>query len=123
MSTVTSPNPSIAAGAALVAGGSWSSPGKGAPIRVVPDWVSEVLSPRTRGYDNIIKKRFYAEIGVAHLWYVDPEERSLRVLQLVEGKWLELGTYGADEKVRVAPFDLVELELAGWFEGLPAEEE
>jgi len=98
-------------------------PAKGEPIRIVPDWIGEVLSPRTRSYDTVVKKRFYAEIGVPHLWYVDPEARSLLVLELVAGKWLELGTYGAEEKVRAAPFDAVEVDLAGWFEGLPAEDE
>lgn len=91
-------------------------------ITVVPDWVCEVLSPRTRSYDNIVKKRFYAEIGVAHLWYVDPEAKTLAVTKLVEGKWLELGTFGVDENVRAEPFELVEIDLAGWFEGVEPEE-
>lgn len=98
-------------------------PSGGQPITVVPDWICEVLSPSTRNYDNITKKRFYAEIGVAHLWYVDPEAKTLAVTKLVEGKWLELGTWGADETVRAEPFELVEIELAGWFEGLEVEGE
>lgn len=98
-------------------------PPKGKPITLVPDWICEVLSPGTRGYDNVVKKRFYAEIGVPHLWYVDPEDRSLAVTRLVEGKWLELGTFGADEKVRAEPFEAVEIDLAGWFEGLEPEED
>lgn len=98
-------------------------PRKGEPIRVVPDWISEVLSPSTRGYDNIVKKRFYAEIGVPHLWYVDPEARTLAVTKLIDGKWLELGTYGADERVRAEPFDVIEIDLAGWFEGIESEDE
>lgn len=86
-----------------------------APIAVVPDWICEILSPSTRGYDLLVKRRFYAEIGVGHLWYVDPEVRSLTVSRLVGGKWLELGVHGPTEKVRAEPFDAIEIDLAiGW---------
>ena len=88
-------------------------PATGEPLAVVPDWICEVLSPRTRSYDNIVKKRFYAEIGVAHLRYVDPEAKTLAVTRLIDGKWLELGTYGAHEKIRAEPFEAIEIDLAG----------
>jgi len=92
-------------------------------ITVVPDWACEVLSPRTRSYDLIVKRRFYAEIGVSHLWYVDPEARALTVSRLEGGKWLELGTYGVDEKIRAEPFEAIELSLAEWFEGIEPNDE
>jgi Uma2 family endonuclease len=98
-------------------------PGPGQPITHVPDWICEVLSPSTRGYDNIVKRRFYAEIGVPYVWYVDPEPRTLAVSKLVDGKWLELGTWGMDERVRAEPFESLEIELATWFEGLDPEPE
>lgn len=91
------------------------------PIRVVPDWICEVLSPRTRAYDLIVKRRFYAEIGVGHLWYVDPEARSLAVSRLVDGRWLELGVHGPTERVRAEPFEEVEIELSIWWEDLDLE--
>lgn len=89
------------------------------PITVVPDWACEILSPRTRGYDLLVKRRFYAEIGVSHIWYVDIEARAVTVSRLVDGKWVELGVYGGDEKIRAEPFDAIELDLAAWWEGLP----
>jgi Uma2 family endonuclease len=89
------------------------------PITVIPDWACEILSPRTRGYDLLVKRRFYAEIGVSHIWYVDIEARALTVSRLVDGKWVELGVHGGDEKIRAEPFEAIELELAGWWEGLP----
>lgn len=89
------------------------------PIRVVPNWVCEVLSPSTRGYDLVIKRRFYAEIGVEHLWYIDTEARTLAVSRLHEGKWLELGAYGPDGLVRAEPFEAIEIDLAAWWEGMP----
>jgi Uma2 family endonuclease len=92
-------------------------------ITVVPDWVCEILSPSTASYDNIVKRRFYAEIGVGHICYVDMARKELEVCRLVDGKWLQLGVYGADEKVRVEPFDAVEIDLAEWWEGMEDEDD
>jgi Uma2 family endonuclease len=86
------------------------------PIRVVPDWVCEVLSPRTRGYDLLKKRPFYARSGVSWLWYVDVEARTLSVSQLREGEWVEVAIHGEDERVRLQPFPEVELDLALWWQ-------
>lgn len=88
------------------------------PIPIAPDWICEVLSKSTQSYDQVIKRRFYAEIGVGHIWYVDPRARYLEVSRLEGGKWLQLGVFGADERVRVEPFEDVELELRAWWDGL-----
>ena len=47
----------------------------------------------------------------------------LEVCRLVDGKWLQLGVYGADEKVRGEPFEAVEIDLAEWWEGIDEDEE
>jgi len=88
----------------------------GEPIRVVPDWICEILSPGTRGYDNVIKRRFYSRIGVNWLWYVDVEARSIAVSRLQGGTWVEVAIHGEDEKVRLEPFSAVEIDLASWWE-------
>jgi Uma2 family endonuclease len=89
-------------------------------IDVIPDWICEILSPSTRGYDQRIKRPFYARIGVGYLWYVDLEGHSLTVsqLQLHEGvgRWVELGVYGEDDVVRAAPFDAIEIALGEWWQ-------
>ncbi len=81
-------------------------------IGTVPDWICEVLSPTTRGYDLVVKRRFYAEIGVRHLWYVDIEARALTVSRLGDGKWIEIAVHGQGERIRAEPFDAIELDLA-----------
>lgn len=48
-----------------------------APIAIVPDWVCEILSPTTRRHDTLIKKRYYAKIGLPHHWLIDLEARTL----------------------------------------------
>jgi Uma2 family endonuclease len=84
-------------------------------IQVVPDWLCEVLSPTTRGYDLVTKRRFYARIGVGWLWYVDVEARSISVSRLESGVWLEVAVHGEGECVRLEPFAEVEIDLAAWW--------
>lgn len=90
-------------------------PGPRQPFRIVPDWVCEILSYSNRRYDLTIKRRFYAEIGVDHLWYLDPEHRTLTVSRLHEGRWLELGVFVDDDKICAEPFEEGELELGDWW--------
>lgn len=99
------------------------SPARESAISVVHDWICEILSRGTASYDDLVKRRFGSEIGVGRFWYVDPRDRSLRGSQLVDGKWVELGLYGEDEKVRAAPFEAVEIALSEWWEGLDDEDE
>ncbi len=88
-------------------------------ISVVPDWVCEILSPSTRGFDQRVKRPFYARLGVRHLWFIDLEARTLTVSELSGGRWLELGVHGEQDVVRAAPFLEVELALGEWW-GEPA---
>lgn len=82
-------------------------------VGMVPDWICEVLSPSNRAYDLKVKRRFYAEIGVQHLWYIDPDVHTLTVSRLHEGHWLELAVHG--ERVRAEPFEAVEMDLSEWW--------
>lgn len=84
-------------------------------IRLVPDWVCEILSPTTRVYDLRIKRPFYARIGVKHLWYVDMQAHQLTVSRLEKGNWLEVGVYVEDDVLRAEPFGEVEIALAEWW--------
>ncbi|MCA9575068.1 MAG: Uma2 family endonuclease, partial [Myxococcales bacterium] len=54
-------------------------------FELAPDWVCEVLSPSTAGFDRVKKLPIYAAHGVAHAWLVDPSEKTLEVLELTEG--------------------------------------
>lgn len=79
---------------------------------IAPDWVCEVLSPRTAKYDRTDKMNVYAREHVRWAWLVDPLLRTLEALRLHDGKWILLGTWRDDALVRVEPFDAIELELA-----------
>jgi len=80
-------------------------------LTLAPDWICEVLSKSTEAVDRGKKLRIYAREGVAHAWLVDPGARSLEVLSLEARRWMQLGRYAGEAKVRAAPFDAIEFEL------------
>lgn len=82
-----------------------------ASIDVVPDWVCEILSPKTAAKDRSRKMPLYASVGVRNAWLVDPVLRTLESYRLVDGLWSLLAVGFDDERVRVEPFD-VELDLS-----------
>jgi Uma2 family endonuclease len=82
-----------------------------AAIRVVPDWVCEILSDRTEAMDRGPKRRIYRREGVSHLWLCDPRIQTLEVYRLEAGRWTELETYEGEAKVRAEPFEAIELDL------------
>lgn len=81
-------------------------------IELPPDWVCEVLSPSTARLDRTDKLAIYAEAGVGHAWYVDPEARTLEVLVLTGSKWLIAATYKDADMVAAPPFEVHTFDLA-----------
>jgi Uma2 family endonuclease len=76
-----------------------------------PDWVCEVLSPRTEKLDRADKLPIYAREQVAHVWLVDPLERTLEVLRRAGEGWLIVAIHRDDARVRAEPFAAFELDL------------
>jgi Uma2 family endonuclease len=78
-----------------------------------PDWVCEILSPSTARTDRALKMPIYAREGVAHLWLVDPDARTLENYLLQEdAHWLLLQTLKEDDPVQQPPFDAISFSLA-----------
>ena len=67
-------------------------PPDAAYITLTPDWVCEVLSPATRTFDLQGKRPVYTREGVAHLWLVEPLERTLEAFELRETQWVPIAT-------------------------------
>lgn len=82
-----------------------------AAFELAPDWVCEVVSPATGRLDRVKKMPRYARAGTDHLWLVDPSTRILEVFRREGDRWLVVATHGGDEKVRVEPFEAIEIEL------------
>jgi hypothetical protein len=85
------------------------------PIRVVPDWVCEILSPTTRRHDMLRKLPYYAKVGVPFMWLVAIDARVLTAHRLDSSDWRIIGTYSDETEVRIAPFDSVPLNVADWW--------
>lgn len=77
-----------------------------------PDWVCEVLSHSTEGYDRGLKRLAYARHGIAHLWFINPDERFLEVFELDRGAWRLTHTLRDGDEVMVAPFSAAPFSLA-----------
>lgn len=52
-----------------------------------PDLVIEILSPSTRRHDRLTKFNLYQRAGVREYWIVDPEDRSIQVFVLEDGRY------------------------------------
>ena len=92
-------------------------------FEVAPDWICEVLSPSTRRLDQNEKRPLYAREGVSHLWFVDPDAKTLEVFELREGRWMLLATLADDAPVSQPPFDAITFPLdALWPEGAQAQD-
>jgi Uma2 family endonuclease len=55
----------------------------------------------------------YARYGVSYAWLVDPEAHTLQAFELQGGAWTESGRFAAGDRVSVAPFDAMTLDLTG----------
>jgi Uma2 family endonuclease len=82
-------------------------------FELVPDWICEVIPPTTAALDRTRKAHHYCCAEVGHLWFVDPELRTLDVFRLEAGAWRLMISAAGDVKVLAEPFDEIELELAG----------
>jgi len=78
---------------------------------LAPDWLCEILSPSTARVDRAEKLPIYARWGVAHVWLVDPDLRTLEVYASQEGRWVLLTTLKDDDPVAQPPFDAISFSL------------
>jgi Uma2 family endonuclease len=84
---------------------------------IPPDWVCEILSPGTARNDRLKKMRIYAQHEVQFAWLIDPMLKMLEAYQLESERWVVLGVYAENDKVRTEPFQDIEIELGGlWVE-------
>jgi Uma2 family endonuclease len=80
-------------------------------FELAPDWVCEILSPGTARLDRTQKMPIYASAGVAHLWLINPDQRTLQAYENQHGRWGLIASHADQEQVRAAPFDAVALDL------------
>jgi Uma2 family endonuclease len=84
-------------------------------FELAPDWVCEVVSPRTGRLDRVRKMPIYARKGVNHLWLVDPLLRTVEVYRLDTARWIVASTHGGAESARITPFEAIEIDVGRWW--------
>jgi Uma2 family endonuclease len=82
-----------------------------AAFELAPDWICEVVSPKTGRIDRVRKLPVYAKHNVRHAWLIDPVNRTLEVYRLQGDGWFLVSTFGGDGAVRAEPFDAIDLPL------------
>ena len=89
----------------------------GYPLKLRPDWVCEIMCDSdARRRDGLQKRRIYADHDVPFYWLIDTERSTLTILALADrGGYVELLTASRTDRVRAAPFDLVELQVGVLF--------
>ena len=83
-----------------------------------PELVVEVLSPSTRRRDLELKRRRYARFGVLEYWLADPVNRTIRVLELRGGEYVERGVYGVDDQFATPLIPGLRISVAQVFAGV-----
>jgi Uma2 family endonuclease len=78
---------------------------------LAPDWICEIVSPRTARLDIDLKLPVYAKNGVEHAWIVDPQPCTLQAFRRDGKGWKLDAVHAGDVVVRVAPFGAIELRL------------
>jgi Uma2 family endonuclease len=53
----------------------------------------------------------YAHHGVGHIWLIDPVAMTMDVFRLESGKWVLLGSFAENDKLRAEPFQEIEIDL------------
>ena len=82
-----------------------------ANISGAPDLVIEILSPSTADRDKELKLRLYARYGVTEYWIVDPDRKSVQVMELGTEGYSTIHTYNSGEfSSNVLPEFSIEIE-------------
>ncbi len=85
------------------------------PIRQRPDWICEGLSPSTALRDQGDKRAIYQRAGVRWYWLVDPSNRTLTILRLVDAGYVVERVAGDEGLVMLPPFEAAAIDLSAVF--------
>lgn len=88
---------------------------RGFPVELLPDWICEILSPSNASHDTVTKLRTVHREGVPYYWLLDPRASTLTVMRWAEAGYTTVLAAKREEKVRVEPFDAIEIEVGVLF--------
>jgi len=81
------------------------------PVRIRPDWVCEIVSPRHEKQDMVDKPRVLYAAEVPHYWVLDPEAQILLVHRWSRDGYIVVQRAAAGEKIHAEPFEAIELHV------------
>jgi Uma2 family endonuclease len=87
----------------------------GFPVRSLPDWICEVISPSNANTDTVKKLRSYHAARVPHYWLVDPRDATLTVMRWSADGYTTVLRAERGETVRPEPFEAIELAVGTLF--------
>lgn len=90
-------------------------------LKLVPDWICEILSPSHEARDRVEKLQSYFRAGVPHYWIMNADERTLEVFRRTDIGYALVLTAQRGERVRAEPFDAAELRVDEFFGDDPEE--
>ena len=84
----------------------------------VPLLVVEVVSPGElqRNRDYIAKRSQYRDCGILEYWIIDPNTRTILVLELKDNNYLEVGSFSNNEEIISPQFKELNLTAAQVFD-------
>ena len=78
-------------------------------VRGAPDFIVEILSPRTTMRDQYLKAELYKKHGVKEYWIIDPDTNRVRVH--LQGEWDDPKEYEGKGRLEVATLPGLEVDL------------
>ena len=88
---------------------------RGNPVAIRPDWIGEIVSPTNSGMDRVTKLNAYHRFEVGHYWIIDPDEETLSAYRWTAGGYLLVVAARTGDRVRVEPFEAIEIDVAELF--------
>ncbi len=76
-----------------------------------PDLIVEILSPSNTRHDTDTKFNLYEEAGVKEYWIVQPQQKSILIYVLQDGKYIGLKPFGEDEFAQGRLFPNLKIEV------------
>lgn len=88
---------------------------RGTPVAVRPDWIAEIVSETNASNDRVTKLNAYLRYRVPHYWILDPTDESLAAYRWTPDGYLLVVAARSGQRVRVEPFEAIELTVAEIF--------
>jgi Uma2 family endonuclease len=85
------------------------------PVRMRPDWVGEIMSPKHQKHDLVTKPLTLHAAEVPHYWLLDADQKVLLVHRWSPAGYTVVQRATAGETIRAEPFDAIELRVGELF--------